>query len=174
MVIILDDEGFETQMLNKIADFFNEKSQEHLTIYLHSDGGRIAILDAILDLINSNPERFTLIGFNKLASCAFELYIKANCNKRLLNGTFGMYHLGYGSVNYNEKMQAVTRFDDALIKRKTELYYPQTKQFMSQCEFTAEEEQVVAEGKDLWIQTDRFIEMERVFKKNQINEAKII
>ena len=165
MKLIFDNEYFEAPMLEKLAEACN-KPDEKISIYLNSRGGRVSILKAVLHIINSDPERFILVGYHNLSSCAFDLYMKAKCQKEILEGTIGMYHLTNTDITYTDKMKPAYDIDVAVIERKTKHYLPEIIQLMKDCEFTVKEQKKILQGKDLYFQFDRLKQMESAYLKN--------
>lgn len=165
MKLIFDNEDFEAPILQKLAEACNTE-KEKISIYLNSRGGRVSVLKALLHIINSNPERFELVGFHNLSSCAFEFYMKAKCKKEILEGTIGMYHLGVTELNYTDKMKLAYDCDIAVVERKKKYHLPEIKQLMKDCEFTKKETKKILEGQDLYFQFDRLKQMEAAYIKN--------
>lgn len=93
--MIIDITGAITQeAFGRIVDSYNELQQEDfIDIYLNSTGGETDFGDAILDIINKNSGVTTLTAYGKICSSAFDIFYKAKCSKRLLDGTIGMAHL---------------------------------------------------------------------------------
>jgi len=78
---------------NIIKAYNNLPNDEGLNIYINSSGGDPDFGDSIIDVINNNKEQTTLIAYGKICSAAFDLFYKAKCSKRLLDGVIGMAHL---------------------------------------------------------------------------------
>ncbi|WP_294203051.1 hypothetical protein [uncultured Chryseobacterium sp.] len=165
MILVLDNEPFESALLQKLADACNNTTED-IKIYLCSGGGRVSILKAMLHLINSASHRFELIGFHSLYSCAFEFYLKAECKKDLLVGTMGLCHLGITSIDFNDKGKVVWGNDEGVIQRQKQFHLPEIRKMMEDCEFHPKEKKKVESGADLYIQYDRFKEMEAAYNKN--------
>ena len=168
MKIILDEEDFEKAMLEKITEAYN-KTEDVITMYLNSRGGRVSVLKVLLHLVNSNPERFYLVGFHNLSSCAFEFYMKAKCKKEILEGTIGMYHLGNTDITFTDRMKPAYDSDIAVIERKKKYHLPEIIQLMKDCEFTKSEQKKIKAGKNLYFQFNRMKEMEAAYFKNVIS-----
>lgn len=84
-----------SEMLNKFIEAVNANLREDngpLHIYLNSVGGEDGVAQAILEIINLNPDQYLLAGCGELSSCAFTLFFNANCGRTLLQNCFGMSH----------------------------------------------------------------------------------
>lgn len=93
MILNLNNE-VNLDMLDRIVDCYNSiHPEESLDIYFASVGGDIAIVHAILDIIEKNKHRTRLIGYSHLFSSGFKLFFQARCAKQLLPYVDGMYHL---------------------------------------------------------------------------------
>jgi hypothetical protein len=88
---------------------------EKIVIYLTSGGGSETGMYIIIDIINSNPERFEIYAMEKIFSAAFELFFHVKCNKRIAPATVGMCHLAgsemrmlsSGEPYYNEDKEVL-------------------------------------------------------------------
>lgn len=107
-------EEFTKELLDRFCETLNNLgAKEKLTILLNSRGGEYPFAQAMLELINSESyvNRITLVGFNVLASSAFELFFLAKCDRKLIDGTIGMYHQSTISVEIGENLQPVDNED---------------------------------------------------------------
>jgi len=81
MKLIFHNENFYKDFLEKLTKAINESNPEEvIEIYLHSNGGSTAIKEAVTNIINTNPEKFTLVGYEYLASSAFN-FLRPNAEK---------------------------------------------------------------------------------------------
>lgn len=94
-VITIDiTEAISPEAFGKVIKAYNDlKLEETIDIYLNTSGGDPESGDAIVDVINNNANVTNLIAYGKICSAGFDLYFKARCPKRLLDGTIGMAHL---------------------------------------------------------------------------------
>lgn len=90
-----------TELFDKFLKDFN-RIDEDIVIYLNSRGGYISTQEAIVDLINRNKNRITIIGYCELYSSAFDIFFKSKCKKILIPNTTGMVHLGSIDIQINE------------------------------------------------------------------------
>lgn len=168
MKLLYHNEAFESKMLESLIQAINDsKKEEKIEIYLFSKGGKCSIESAMTHIINSNPEKFKIIGYEYLASSAFNFFVKAKCEKELLKGTIGMYHLAVISLDYNDKMKTVDGIDDAYIKKMKTIDQPGNLEFMKQCGFTKKEIKKVNQGQDLFFQVSRMQEIVNNYSLNQ-------
>lgn len=71
-------------------------------IYLNSDGGDVNAALAIIDLINENYKRITLIASGHIYSAAFHIFFYTQCKKRIVDETIGMIHFSWAAIETNE------------------------------------------------------------------------
>lgn len=169
MIINLHNKEFNAEMFQDIITAFNS-TEEVIEIYLHSGGGLTAIMAAILDLINNNPSRFILIGYCSLSSSAFELFVRAECEKRLLENTIGMYHQGTREISINDFGKPKFHDDVAILKR-TEVYKKMTTNFIDKCGFTPTEKTKFKKDHDLHFSHERFLEIVETYSNNQLRNT---
>ena len=81
-------------LISKFIDFYNEYQKEPITIILNSAGGIVSYSDFLVDLINNNAKKITITNLG-CYSAAFQLFYKATCKKKMVDGTIGMLHLSY-------------------------------------------------------------------------------
>lgn len=90
--LIIKYEEVNVDMFEKISTFLNEVPlDEEAFIWFSSQGGQPLISEAIRDMLEED-ERVTLIAYDSIASSALDLFLTANCTKRLTPGTIAMYH----------------------------------------------------------------------------------
>lgn len=169
MKLILHNKEFNEEMFCKIAEAYNQVCQneyERVDIYLSSDGGFVSISEAILSLINSDAERFSIVAYNKIKSCAFSFFIKANCPKVLLENTTGMYHKGYWDISINDKGKTIYESENFNLKQAREVEYPQDLKFIKQCQFNNKETKKFIQGKDVYFSYHRLLEITANYDKN--------
>ena len=168
MKLLYHNEAFESKMLESLIQSINDsKKEEKIEIYLFSKGGKCSIESAMTHIINSNPEKFKIIGYEYLASAAFNLFVKAKCEKELLDGTIGMYHLAVISLDYNDRLKTVYGIDDAYIKKMKTIDQPGNMEFMKNCGFTKKEIKKANDGQDLFFQVSRMNQIIENYSKNE-------
>lgn len=86
------------KLLDDFLQFINEYQIGELGIVLNSIGGKKNLTHVLLDIININSQRITLISCG-CYSASFFLFYKAKCNKKMTEGNVGMMH--YASTNIN-------------------------------------------------------------------------
>ena len=165
MNIVFHDQEFDKKMLEKFVDAVNSPD-EIVNIFLYSEGGHVSVMEVMINIINQYPERFRLVGYSDLCSCAFEMYMRVKCQKSLVPGTIGMYHQTLSDITMNDRMKPVYAIDKANMHKKKNHFLPTTVEFMNQCEFTDKEKKRVKKGHDVYFQYDRFKEIENAYTKN--------
>jgi Clp protease. len=162
MIVGLHNIDFNEEILEKVITAFNQNS-EIVTIYLRSGGGRVSVMTAILDIINTNPDRFELVANDYIASAAFILFFKANCKKRILPNTFGMHHQMTTKISVNESGKAYYDYDLAELKRM-EIDKKESQDFNYRIGLTKKEIKKYEKDYDLNFQYDRLLQMLEHYK----------
>lgn len=94
-MIINHDSQIEDGLFDKILDAYNNRPDEIINLWLNSPGGLEDQTNAIIAFINRDPDRFHIVGYGDLSSCAFYLFFNTKCSKELLPNTTGMIHKAY-------------------------------------------------------------------------------
>lgn len=92
------DGDISEKSLDTFLQFVNENEHEQMSIILNSIGGKKNLTHVILDIINLNADRTTLISCG-CYSASFYLFYEAKCKKKMTEGNVGMMH--YSSTNIN-------------------------------------------------------------------------
>jgi ATP-dependent protease ClpP protease subunit len=92
------DGDISEKSLDTFLQFVNENEHEQMSIILNSIGGKKNLTHVILDIINLNTEKVTLISCG-CYSASFYLFYEAKCKKKMTEGSAGMMH--YSSTNIN-------------------------------------------------------------------------
>jgi len=92
MKYIIISQDFDTDLSKLFISFVNE-NEGAISIYIDSNGGEFPTVQLIRDIINGDPERFTLIAVNAIRSAAFVLFFSVTCKRIILEGTTGAHHL---------------------------------------------------------------------------------
>lgn len=123
------------ELFNNFIHFFNENEEEEMSFVINSGGGKATLTQVMLHIINANKESITLISCGSY-SAAFDLFYKAECNRKLVHGSLGCVHLAYlketavmidGKMKYYEDIcqkENFKCFDDSYI---TKLLKPKEK-----------------------------------------------
>ncbi|WIC41307.1 hypothetical protein MA9V1_043 [Chryseobacterium phage MA9V-1] len=168
-ILNFHERPFDVAMLNEVIDTINATDRGYIRIMMCSEGGELYIMQAMLDLIaeyHGAGINFELIGYGELDSSAFEFFVRAQCHKRLLPHTLGMYHLGTVSMNRNDLGRPAYASGRAIEARAAQYYKPEIEQFMKDCEFSVGEATDIRKGEDVYFQHDRFQEIIANFDKN--------
>lgn len=168
MKLLLHNEDFSKTFLEKLFEAYNnhKKTDGKIEIYISSNGGKLSALHAALHIINSQPEKFKIVGYAYLYSAGFEFYMCCLCEKELLPMTSGMFHLAYSPIDLNDRNRPAYASDVAEMEKNKKFYYPHAQQIMKLCEFTPSEIKKVTKGDDFYMQFDRMKEMEVAYLKN--------
>lgn len=164
MILSLYREPFEPELLQKVAEAINSDA-ENITVYLSSTGGKISVMTALLEMVNSNKDRINLVAYDYIGSAAFVFFIKAECNKKALKNTIAMHHQTLTNVDLNEFKKPYYKSDEAeLIRMKKE--HEDSQEFNQQIGLTPNEIKRYNQNEHLYFQHDRLIELIENYNKN--------
>ena len=93
----------DESLVTRFMEFCNNNLSEECTIVINSCGGKSTLATVILDIINSNSEKITLISAG-VYSAAFYIFFFAECKRKIIYGSLGMHQKEYlKNVYINEK-----------------------------------------------------------------------
>lgn len=97
-------------MMNTVIQALNEEWE--ITFYLESEWWRTQCAYTIIDAINRNKDRVTLIATLQIASAAFRIFFYSECKRHILNDTEWLAHMGTQSVrmNWNKDISSTDRW----------------------------------------------------------------
>lgn len=165
MTLTLYDQYFDSELLTKVTEAVNSDS-ERITMYISSDGGWVCVCQVLLNIINSNKDRFKLIGFESLSSAGFEFFVKAECEKELLPYTLGMIHQPARTMSLNNNLKPVGECDKASYERVKKYTIPEDEIFIKRLRLKPKELREYKKGNDVYFQYDRFLEVVENYKTN--------
>lgn len=103
------------ELLTKFMDFCNNYLHEDCTVVINSSGGKNNLATVILDIINSNTSKFTLVSAG-CYSAAFYIFYSAKCKRKIIKGSIGMYHKSFAKdINVDSDSKPVYYEDKCLI-----------------------------------------------------------
>lgn len=91
MKIIFLEGSVNEEMKNIVSQAL--ESEGDITFYLNSTGGLGSSACPIIDMINKNKDRVTIIATTYIASNAFNIFFKTKCKREVLDSTEGMAHM---------------------------------------------------------------------------------
>lgn len=151
------------------TDKDGEIQQPKIMIYLSSHGGLSEGEAVITTAINLEPHRFVLIANGEISSSAFSLFFNCNCEKSIMPGTYGMYHLSRMTIEISQSGEGHKEEDRFVLKHFTK----EAKDNLKWCEsigMNAKEIQTIASTQDQYFTTQRIkelIDSHREFKNEQ-------
>lgn len=151
------DGEIEKEVFDKLVEFYNDLGDSYARIYLSSHGGATSTGEVIVDLVNENAEKTTLIGYDNLFSCGFSIFFMSKCNKYLLNDCVGMYHQSIVPIDMNEFWKPKAT-DVAKKKYMTEFMRVSTEQVCFSVGMSDEEIGKIRDGEDVYFYPDRMRE----------------
>jgi hypothetical protein len=151
MILNIDGE-IDQPILDKLVQFYNQDSDE-FQIYFSSNGGITSVAEAIIDLINKNGAKTTLIAYNEILSSAFSIFFKSNCKKTILDETIGMYHQATQQLFHNERGLSTPK--DQFLRDQLTLDRKKSLKFINDLDFNNKEKKLYNLGQDVWFNTTR-------------------
>lgn len=162
MILTISGE-INNDSLERLVKSYNDlKDKEILEIYLNSEGGDPDFGVAMLDIINENPDRIHLVGYGKLFSAGFDLFLRARCTKDLLRGTLGMAHITSVEmadleINKQADTEQVKAYKGWMIKDKKEKL-----DIYERLGFSKKELASVKKGNDVYFHFERLLELLKI------------
>lgn len=86
----------DENMRNIVTDALNQEWE--VIFYLNSEGWRSQFAYQIIDIINKNKDRVTLIAVLQIASAAFRIFFESECKREILGETEWLAHMARMSV----------------------------------------------------------------------------
>ena len=166
MIHYFNREISEETVTLMIQDLNSCPRTEILDIYLDSVGGKVGIAGMFLDILRENKDRVRLVGSNALHSSAFRIFIMAECERRLVPGTYAIAHQGYADVQINEGGKPVNHFNRHTVELLQASERNQSEEYCRKAGFTAKEMKSFRAGEDLCILPERLKEM---FEHSKLN-----
>lgn len=133
------------------------EKQQNISIHISSCGGNVEAEKAMLHIINSQPERFTIVANGEISSAAFGLFYRCNCAKTILPGTIGMYHLARTSIEISLNGKGFFDADKFHLKNFRKGF----KEELVWCEslgISARDIELIAKGHDVYFTTEQLQE----------------
>lgn len=165
MILHLNNE-VNLEMLDRLADCYNSiHPEETLDIYFASVGGDIAVVYAMLDIIDKHKHRTRLFGYSHLFSSGFKFFFQANCEKKLLPHVDGMYHLSrVHGVGFTEGAVIHNVEYENFLKKKLKTF-PTLEDTAKYVDFTEEELERIKNNYDEYFTHTRLEKMLKFNKK---------
>ena len=157
MILTFTDELINADMLKTFVDAVNSGA-EHINIYIQSDGGSCSVTDTMIDIINSDPKRFTLIGSHFVGSNAFILLLKVNCEKYILPNTTAMHHQPNFQIRKNE--DGSTKYiGHKIAEEANRKSHKQAQEFNKKIGLTKKQIKEYNKAQDVYINTKQLLKM---------------
>lgn len=106
----------------------------------------------ILDILEQFGFNTEIVGFGRICSTAFDLFFSAKCEKRLLDGTVGMYHQAVTKVDMNERWRLVYKEDEAKKPWMRKHMGSISTALCDKLGFTVKDKKKINRGDDVWFQ----------------------
>lgn len=158
---ILNDIDSET--VNLFTAFLNDAESDpnkkhNIEILLNSNGGEPAHGNIILYMINERKERVTLIAYGQIYSAAFELYILAQCDKKILPYTTAMYHRATQEITITSGNKPQTTAEKASLQALI-ANEAVTKKVCGLTKMSEQEKADIFNDKDVYFSYERLLEI---------------
>lgn len=142
------------ELLNKFIYFINQYETEKKTLILDSVGGKQHISRFLLNIINQNKDKFTLVLLGGY-SAAFYIFYFAKCKKLLVKNAMGMIHYPYNKdISIDDRGKPVFSEDEYTLKNNDKSQSDFVKEFMN-----ASELRKFKQGKDVYFTFKRLKEI---------------
>ncbi len=146
----------DKESVEKFILFVDTNPGENIMIYLTSAGGEEAGMIVMLDIINHEPERFEIYAIERIFSCAFELFFRAKCKRRLAPATLGMLHMSTCEMKMMANGEPSYDADKAMLKadrfRNADL-----TALCAEIGISEKDYQEIMKGEDVYFQWDHLI-----------------
>lgn len=142
---------------------------DRVIIYISSRGGNYEAMEAMLHLINSTKNKYELVAFGSICSCAFELFFRAKCVKSFAYGCIGMYHQASLNIIINEKGRTEYKEDEAKKKHLESYIALETTNLCNNLNLTKSEILNIKKGNDVWFSNNRMNEILKRYIAQKLN-----
>ena len=176
-MVIKINEKISEEAFDKVIAAINSLSstnESKICVYLSSRGGSYNAMEGLLDLINCHQGIICLIGYGQILSCAFELFFRAECEKKLVGGACGMFHQSNISIDMNENMKPEYIEGEMQVKYMKGYMKSNTMELCRKLAFTANEFKRIKQAKDVWFGVERMEELLKVQKAKRIEDEQKI
>ena len=171
MVLNFYQVKFEEEHYQSFIDAVNSDA-EHITIYIRSNGGLTTICDFMVDIINSQPERFKIVAGSYIGSSAFIFYLKCNCSKKILPKTIAMIHQTSLSIDINEYGKPNNRYDKCMDLQQN-LYVEESMSLIESLGLTEKEKKEYIKGEDIYFTYNRLLEVVKNYELKKLINTQI-
>lgn len=98
------------EMRNIVFQALN--NEWNITFYINSTWWICSCAEQIIDLINENKDRVTLVASNYIASNAFNIFFRSECKRKVLPKTEWMAHMSRidTSISWKWRIQSTTKW----------------------------------------------------------------
>jgi hypothetical protein len=158
-IIFREDFSPETTqaLINEIEQPGQREKEHDIRILFSCQGGASDMAQAVEDCINELPESFNveLVVTYQACSSAFDLFVKAKCQKRLYDEANAIVHLYSRDVSAREVINSDDSYDKFLVEylKKANLRYLAWLKRLDI--FTPKELKRIAKGGDVYVERRR-------------------
>jgi len=134
-----------------------EDKEYDIRILMSSVGGQSDMAKAVIDCINglSKDFKMELVVTFQANSAAFEIFVKAECKKRLYDTANAVVHLYDRLVSSKDIIHDKDSYDEFLLAGVNDANEDLLKWFDSLGIFTKKELKRIAKGKDVYVERER-------------------
>lgn len=145
---------------SKIAEILNT-GEDKIIIYFSSEGGYVNIADTIIDMINLNKDRVTLVAYDCLISSAFRLFMEVQCTKRIMPEIYAMYHHSKVNLEINLNGKGYSDISRFLLETQMPIELEIEMERVKKWGFNKEEIEKFKNGEDVFMTFDRVCELSK-------------
>ena len=149
----------DENLTKEISECISNKDYDKVVIYLSSFGGSEWDAQVIIDMINENKDKVEVIGYGKLLSAAFLIFMDIKCKKRILDNSYGMFHQGNWSTDIRYNGNPSSDFYKFRVKQTKSKIYPYYVDKCKEWGFNEQELKKYKKGEDVYFSYERFKEL---------------
>lgn len=153
------DGELKPEMVEKFIDFVNENHDCKITVFIDSNGGWNVSAQTISVIINDHHERFRMVAGGTIYSAAFWLFFSVKCERKIQDGTIGLYHLVRQNLEMMSNGVGADRIQDYNSKDLKKNWSKLTNGFCDAIGLNQSETKSIMSGKDTFFDTERLREL---------------
>ena len=144
-------------LINDIEQPHEEFRETDIKILFSSMGGQMDMAQAVIDCINGLPKEFKVefIVSYQVNSCAFNIFVKINCKKRLYEGSNAVVHLFERIVSSKDIIHNKDSYDRFLVDLADDENVKYLEWLESLGVFKRKELKKIARGGDVYVEGER-------------------
>ncbi len=161
-------EDFSQKLVNRFLELLNSISPlDRVDIFISSCGGDVAALFVFLDIINSDPARFTIVISGICDSASLNLTLMSDCDKKFLPGFIGGVLHSVGSNAHTRDLEDPDS-DTSIRTKEYKKMSVTIFNYFNKLNISKDLTDKAKQGKDVFITRVEVIKAARFKEKNNI------